>query len=220
MGKLIRNIIGPRVSAEELAIHGARYRTPTVILWLARFALLVSIFLPYWQMKLEAPQYPDGLFVVAYLNRLTGDVKEIDGLNHSIGMRPLNEAAQLERTLSIAAIIALMLLVEGAAIIRTKWAALLTLPAILFPAFFLGDLYFWLHNFGQNLDPNAALSNAIEPFTPPVLGVGMIGQFRTIAWPGAGLILSGCASVLVIVGLFFHRRAYKPLVDAHEAAAP
>jgi hypothetical protein len=218
MGNLLRDIIGPRVPSEELAAHGARYRAPTVILWLARFALLVSIFVPYWRMKLEAPQYPDGLFVEAYLNRLTGDVREIDGLNHYIGMRPLNEAAQLERSLSIAAIIALMLLVEGAAIVRTKWAALLTLPAIVFPAFFLGDLYFWLHNFGQNLDPNAALSNAIEPFTPPVLGVGVIGQFRTIAYPGTGLILSAIASVLIIVGLFFHRRAYKPLVDARDPA--
>jgi copper chaperone NosL len=219
MGKLIRHIIGPRVPGDELAARGARYRTPTVILWLARFALLVSIFLPYWGMKLEAPQYPDGLFVEAFLNRLTGDVREIDGLNHYIGMRPLNEAAQLERSLSIAAIIALMLLVEGAAIVRTRWAALLTLPAILFPAFFLGDLAFWLNNFGQNLDPHAALSNAIEPFTPPVLGVGVIGQFRTIAYPGTGLILSACASALIVVGLFFHRRAYKPLVDAQETAA-
>jgi hypothetical protein len=220
MGKLIRSIVGPRVPCEDLALRGAWYRVPTVMLWLARFALLVSIFLPYWRMKLEAPQYPDGLFVEAYLNRLTGDVKEIDGLNHYIGMRPLNEAAQLERTLSIAAIIALMLLVEGAAFVHTRWAALLSLPAILFPAFFLGDLYFWLDHFGQNLDPNAALSNAIEPFTPPVLGVGVIGQFRTIAYPGTGLILSGCASVLVVVALFFHRRAYKPLVEAQEAAAP
>ena len=106
-----------------------------------------------------------------------------------------------------------------AAIVRTKWAALLTLPAILFPAFFLGDLAFWLNNFGQNLDPAAPLSNAIEPFTPPVLGVGVIGQFRTIAYPGTGLILSACASALIVVGLFFHRRAYKPLVDAQGTAA-
>ena len=219
MANVIQRIVGPRVPAEDLAARGARYRIPTFILWLARLLLLISIFLPYWHMKLEAPQYPDGLFVEAYLNRLTGDVREIDGLNHYIGMRPLNEAARLERSLSIAAIIALMLLVEGAALVRTKWAALLCLPTILFPVFFLGDLWFWLHNFGQNLDPHAALSNAIEPFTPPVLGAGEIGQFRTVASPGAGLVLSGAAAVLVIVALFFHRRAYKPLVDAQQAAA-
>ncbi len=53
-----------------------------------------------------------------------------------------------------------------------------------------------------------------------MLGVGVIGQFRTIAYPGAGLVLSASTSVLIIVALFFHRRAYKPLVEAQEAAAP
>jgi hypothetical protein len=188
---------------------------PTIIMTVARLALLISIFVPYWKMKLEAPQYPDGLFVEAYVNRLTGDVREIDGLNHYIGMRPLEEAAQLERTMSVAAIIALVLMVEGAVLIRSRWAALMCLPAIVFPVFFLVDLYFWLNHFGQNLDPKAPLSSAIDPFTPPVLGEGVIGQFRTIAEPGPGLILAAVASLLLVVGLFFHRRAYKPL---HEAA--
>ncbi len=220
MVPMLKRIVGPPVPAEELARRSGRYRIPTVLFGLARLALLISIFLPYWRMKLEAPQYPQGLHVQAYLNRLTGDVREIDGLNHYIGMRPLEEAAQLERSLSVAAIIALILLMETATYIRTRWAALLSLPAIVFPAFFLADLYYWLARFGQNLDPRAALSNAIQPFTPPLLGVGMIGQFKTIASPGAGLILASIASALIVVGLFFHRRAYKPLVDALESGPP
>ncbi|MCP3906286.1 MAG: cytochrome C [Planctomycetes bacterium] len=219
MAKFLDKVMGPKIPPDELARNGARYRTPTVIFTFARIALLISIFVPYWSMRLEAPQYPDGLHVSAYVNRLTGDVKEIDGLNHYIGMRPLEEAAQLERSLSIWAIIALMFLVEGAVVIRTHWAAVLLLPAILFPPFFLLDLFFWLSNFGQNLDPAAPLSGAIDPFTPPVLGTGVIGQFKTIARPGPGLILASIASVLLIAGLFFHRRAFKPLVDRETAGA-
>jgi len=218
MGKVIEKLVGPRVPLEELRKHGWRYRLPAIILSAARIAILISLFVPYWKMTLEAPQYPDGLQVSAYVNRLTGDVTEIDGLNHYIGMRPLNEAAQLERSLSVAAIIALILMVEGAAYVHSKWALLLVLPTILFPAFFLLDLYLWLDYFGQNLDSTAPLSNAIKPFTPPVLGVGVIGQFRTVATPGLGLILAATGSVLTIVGLFFHRRAYKPLVDAAASA--
>jgi hypothetical protein len=216
---MLEKVMGPKVPDEELVQRRARYRTPTVIFTFARIALLISIFLPYWKMRLEAPQYPDSLHVSAYVNRLTGDVKEIDGLNHYIGMRPLEEAAQLERSLSIGAIIALMFLVEGAVLIRTHWAAIILLPAIVFPAFFLIDLYFWLNNFGQNLDPAAPLSSAIDPFTPPVLGTGIIGQFKTVAMPGPGLILASIGSVMLIVGLFFHRRAYKPLVDRMEMEA-
>jgi nitrous oxidase accessory protein len=215
---LLQNILGPRVPAGELAARAGRYRAPAVLFLLARLALLVSIFLPYWQMTLEAPQYPQGLHVRAYVNHLAGDVREVDGLNHYIGMRPLNEAAQLERSLSVAVIIALTFLLEGAAHVHTRWAALLAAPAILFPAFFLADLYYWLNDFGRNLDPTAALSNAIKPFTPPVLGTGAIGQFRTIASAGPGLWLGVAAALMLVAGLWFHRRAYKPLVDARPGA--
>lgn len=213
MPRLIRTIIGPRVPAQELARRANRYRAPSVFFWIARLALLISIFLPYWKMTLYAPQYPDQLHVQAYVNHLRGDVREIDGLNHYIGMRPLEEAAQLERSAAIAMIITMMFLVEGAVHVRTRWAALLALPAVVFPGFFLLDLAYWLNHFGQNLDPKAALSNAIDPFTPPVLGVGLVGQFKTVASVSSGWILATLASVSTIAGLYFHRRAYKPLVE-------
>jgi hypothetical protein len=190
------------------------YLLPAVFLGLAAFCLLISVFQPYWRMTLLAPQYPSGLEVQAYVNRLDGDVAEIDGLNHYIGMRPLGEAAQLERSLSFILISVTSLLVVAAIFIHTKWAALLALPALLFPAIFLGDMYFWLRSFGMNLDPTAALSSAIEPFVPPILGEGFVGQFKTIAAADNGLYLAAFASLLILAGLFFHRRAYKPLVDS------
>ena len=51
---------------------------------------------------------------------------------------------------------------------------------------------------------------------PQVLGSGKIAQFETIAAPGAGLWLAILASILCIVGLYYHRKAYKPLVEAAE----
>ncbi|VAX41434.1 hypothetical protein MNBD_PLANCTO03-1148, partial [hydrothermal vent metagenome] len=47
---------------------------------------------------------------------------------------------------------------------------------------------------------------------------GIIGQFETHASAGLGLWFAAIASVLTIVGLFFHRRAFKPLYDAARAA--
>lgn len=211
-----QNIIGPRTPAEAREKMSLDYLLPTVFLGLAAFCLLVSIFQPYWKMTLLAPQYPGGLEVKAYVNRLEGDVSEIDGLNHYIGMRPLGEAAQLERSLSVLIISVTALLVVSAIFIHTKWAALLALPALLFPAIFLADMYFWLRNFGLNLDPTAALSGAIEPFVPPILGEGVVGQFKTVASADSGLYLAAFASLLILVGLFFHRRAYKPLVEEME----
>lgn len=211
---LVTSILGPRVSGEELQRHAGRYLAPAIPFFLARVALLASLFLPYWYMTLQAPQYPDGLHMQAYLNRLEGDVEEIDRLNHYIGMRPLGQAAEFERTTSVAAIIALVLLIEGTIHIHNRWAVLLALPVVLFPVGFLGDLHFWMSKFGRELDPHAPLSHAIKPFVPPILGTGTVGQFHTVAAAGPGLYLAGAAAVLVVVGLILHRRAYKPLVDA------
>jgi hypothetical protein len=213
MSKKWQNIIGPRMPEEAGKQMSLDYLLPAVFLGLAAFCLLVSVFQPYWRMTLLAPQYPGGLEVQAYVNRLEGDVAEIDGLNHYIGMRPLGEAAQLERSLSFILISVTSLLVVAAIFIHTKWAALLALPALIFPAIFLGDMYFWMRSFGLNLDPTAALSSAIEPFVPPILGEGLVGQFRTIAAADNGLYLAAFASLLILAGLFFHRRAYKPLVE-------
>jgi hypothetical protein len=214
--RFLTSILGPRVPEAEQLGHATRYAAPNFVMMLARVALLSSLFLPYWQMTLKAPQYPHGLHVQAYLDRLQGDVAEIDSLNHYIGMRPLGEAAQLERTLAIAATVALVLLIEGAVLIHNRWAALLALPAILFPVFFLLDLYYWMNRFGHELNPRAPLSTSIKPFTPPILGTGKVGQFYTVASAGPGLILATVAAVLVLIGLYLHRRAYKPLVDARK----
>jgi hypothetical protein len=201
------------VPSGELRRRRVRYLAPTLMFIVAAALLVASTFLPFWRLTLHAPQYPKGLTVQAYLDRLEGDVREIDGLNHYIGMRPLNEAAQFERSISIIGVTALALLILAAIFVHTKWAALLALPALLFPALFLADLQYWMANFGQNLDPHAALSSSIEPFVPPVLFEGKIGQFSTWAEPEKGLWLAAAASVVILAGLFFHRRAYKPLVE-------
>jgi len=216
----LSSILGPRTPRAELRARPARYLAPTLVLALAAACLLAASFLPVWSMTLKAPQYPRGLRVVAYVDHLTGDVRELDGLNHYIGMRPLNEAAQLERRVAIHAIVGLALLCLAAAVIHTKWAALLAAPAFSFPFVFLADLYYWMRDSGMNLDPHAPLSSSIKPFVPPILGEGLIGQFRTVASVEAGWLLALLASALIVVGLWLHRRAYRPLVVAAAPASP
>lgn len=210
---LIQSMIGPRVPVEELSANRLRYLTPTLIFMIARVLLLVSIFLPYWHMELDAPQYPNGLFLTAHVNHLGGDVKEIDGLNHYIGMRPLGEAAAFERAASVWMIIAMFLLMEGAAVIHSRWAVLLAIPAVTFPIGFIVDLFYWMRTFGLNLNPDAPLSSSVKPFVPTVVGEGGIGQFQTYAELGSGYWLAVACAALTVIGFIFHRHAYKPLFD-------
>jgi len=208
-------IIGPRIPDSVLHRERRRFRRPTLLLGTAALLLLISIFFPYWRIRLYAPQYPGGLVAKVYVNRVEGDVHEIDSLNHYIGMRPLEEAAQLERSLSIILIVAMALLVAGAIYVHSPWAAVLSLPALLYPLIFLADLYYWLWNFGTNLDPRAPLSSSVKPFVPPLLGEGRVGQFRVVAIWDIGLWLAILASILIIVGLYYHRKAYKPFYEAY-----
>ncbi len=215
----IQKIIGPRAPADTSDEERKQFLIPTLLFAAAGILLLISIFLPYWQMELRAPQYPKGLHIKAYLDELEGDLFEINTLNHYIGMRPLEEAAQFERSISIIAITAVALLVLAAIFIHTKWVVLLVLPAILMPFMFLADLQYWMWNFGTHLNDEAPLSNAIDPFVPLVLGKGNIAQFETVGLPGTGLYLAFLAVILVVVGLYFHRKAYKPLVEKEQLAA-
>lgn len=213
MSGFFERVVGPRAPADVSDQERSRFRLPNLLLGIAALLLLISMLLPYWQMTLKAPQYPGGLTIEVYVNRLTGDVGEIDGLNHYIGMRPLEEAAQLERSISFVAIGFITLLVIAAVFVHSPLALLLALPAILWPFIYVGDMYYWMRNFGTNLDPTAPLSSSIEPFVPPILGSGMVGQFETVASFQIGLWLAFLASGLIIAGLFYQRRAYKPLVE-------
>ncbi|MCC6167404.1 MAG: cytochrome C [Caldilineaceae bacterium] len=218
MAENLEQILGPRIPADEIRANRARYMIPTLLFVAAAILLISSIFLPYWRLTLNAPQYPKGLTVQAYVNRVEGDVSEIDGLNHYIGMRPLAEAAEFEKSISIYGIVGVSLLILAAIFVHSRWAALLALPALLLPAIFLIDLQYWLAHFGTNLDPTAALSSSVDPFVPPVLGEGIIAQFSTWAVPDIGLWIAMAASVLIAIGLWFHRAAYKPLVEAAQAS--
>ncbi|HLV35236.1 MAG TPA: hypothetical protein VKY59_08995 [Spirillospora sp.] len=181
---------------------------PTVFLLGAAGLLVASTNLPYWGMVLEAPQYPGGLEMRVFVNTITGDedptldeVREIDGLNHYIGMKSLYDAAAFERSIAIPAIVVMVGLLIVAAFWRRRWTWLLTIPALTFPFVFLGDLAFWMNHYGQNLDPYAPLSSAIQPFTPPIFGEGVIGQFKTVASVHTGWYLAVAGSLLIVAAV-------------------
>lgn len=200
----------PSAPSQPARPRAARWSlSPALAFGAGAVLLLVSLVLPYWRMTLHAPQYPKGLHLQLFVNRITGDVDEIDGLNHYIGMAPLGEAATFERSIAVFGVVTLALLLVGAILLRNRWVALLALPVVLYPAIFLADLFYWLHRFGHSLDPKAPLSTSIKPFTPTILGDGRIGQFRTSAAVEPGFLLALGAAVLVLIGLYLHRQAYR-----------
>lgn len=178
-----------------------------VILGFAGLLLILSLLVPFWTITLHAPQYPGGLVVDAYAWKLTGDVSEVDGLNHYIGMMELGDAGALERTLAPFAIPVIAVLAVASHWLRGRKRWLAIAPAIAFPFVFVADLFVWLYYAGHSLDPTAALSSSIKPFTPRILGEGHIGQFSTVASFSYGFYMVVVAVLIIVAATLLGRSA-------------
>lgn len=182
-------------------IRSHDFTWPRIFLMLSALLLGVATIFQFWSLTLHAPQYPGGLDITLYTHKVTGDVSEVDGLNHYIGMMPLAEAAEFERSIATPAIILIVLLGIAAALLPRRWAPLLAAPVVLFPIVFAADLYYWLYRAGHDLDPTAALSSSIKPFTPAMLGEGVVGQFSTTAHFSVGFYIAVIAALTALSGI-------------------
>lgn len=182
--------IGPRISREEMARGRAQFLLPTLFLGAAGLLLMVSIFLPSWEVRIQTPQYSSPLELAVYVNHLEGDVHEIEGLRHLLPADPLPARGRLELSFAVALVVVMALLVVGAVYIHNRWAALLSLPGALFPVALYADLRVWLVELEAAAGPSLTVSHG----------------------PGTGAVVAATASLLILVGLVFHRRAYRPLV--------
>lgn len=167
--------------------------------------LLASYQFPYWNFHLVAPQYPRGLNLQIALFGVTGDVAEIDILNHYIGMMKMSTAASLERSMSTY-LVAIATLGTVAGVIATGkrlgWLGLLV--ALGLPLGFLADTTYWMYRFGHELEPQAPLKFA--PFMPVLMGQGTIGQFHTTAWPALGFWMAVGAAVMVATAVWLRKQ--------------
>ncbi|MEQ1505994.1 MAG: cytochrome C [Myxococcota bacterium] len=195
---------GSASTARPVALQRRR-RWTVLLLAVGGAALFVlSYQLPYWNFHLVAPQYPRGLSLSIALYGVTGDVGEIDILNHYIGMMPMSTAASLERSVSTYVVAAVALgTLAGLLATGKRFGWLAAIPAVGLPLGFLADTTYWMYRFGHELAPDAPLRFA--PFMPVLVGSGTIGQFHTTAWPAIGFWVAALAAALVLVAIGLRR---------------
>jgi len=159
----------------------------------------LSAILPLWSLTMRAPQYPKGLKLEAYGTGMVGDLRELNILNHYIGMPPI-EAPALETAIFPYGIAALVLLCLLAPAHRWFWR-LATVATSATPLIILIDLQWRLYTFGHTLDPLAPIR--LKPFTPLVLGTSKMGNFVSTGMISTGVLcLLAAAVLLVLVGRF------------------
>lgn len=164
--------------------------------------LLGGVYLlPLWNMTMFAPQYPDGLRMNIYSYKLEGgrsgqDVKEINLLNHYIGMKDLaaEDFTEFKWMPFVVGAIGLLLLrtvVHG----RMMDLVDVTVLYAYFAAFSLWSFGYKLYSYGHNLAPTAAVE--VEPFMPPMFGHKQLANFDVYSYPAVGSYLLGMVIVLL-----------------------
>ena len=169
------------------------------ITFICGIGLIVVLFVPLWQIELEAPQYPEGLVLKMHPHKLAGNVDIINGLNHYIGMKTLHAENFIEFTVlpNIIGFFAAFCFL-AALINRRKWLIALVSSFIVFGIISMIDFYRWNYNYGHDLDPNAPIQVPGMSYQPPIIGYKQLLNFGAYSIPDiGGWIFIGVGLLLV-----------------------
>lgn len=177
-------------------------RLSSLLLVAASVCLVISLYVPIWQIDLDAPQYPEGLTLKIWAHKIAGDVEIINGLNHYIGMKTLHSEDFPEFTILPYLIGAFALVFMLVAIIRSKKGLILSLAAfVLFGIVAMADFWYWEYDYGHTLDPNAAIKVPGMSYQPPLIGFKQLLNFGAFSVPAIGGWLFIAAGLLAVVAL-------------------
>jgi hypothetical protein len=192
------------------------------MLCVASVLLVLIVVFPLWNLTMFAPQYPDGLQLDIYSYKLEGgnhgqDIKEINILNHYIGMRDLVAEDFTEFKWLPFVVGALALLYLRAAVVGTVGHVLDVLVLNLyFSGFALWSFAHRLYQYGHTLSPSAAVK--VAPFMPPVFGSKQLANFRVYSFPDVASWAMAASTVLVMLAMFVAWRSSRDEAPAQSAS--
>ncbi len=195
---------------------------PRVLVLLAALLLVAVYVFPLWNMTMFAPQYPDGLRLDIYSYKLAGgnnnqDIKEINVLNHYIGMRDLAEEDFTEFKWLPFVVGALGLLYLRVAAIGTLMNLVdILVLNIYFSAFALWSFAYKLYMYGHTLSPTAAVK--VDPFMPPLFGYKQLANFEVYSYPAPASYAMVASALLLVAGLVIAWRQSSRLLQQAQAA--
>ncbi|HEY8658165.1 MAG TPA: nitrous oxide reductase accessory protein NosL [Hanamia sp.] len=172
--------------------------------------LFAVLFFPIWRIELSAPQYPEGLVLLIFSNKLAGNVDIINGLNHYIGMKALHSADFLEFTILpfIIGFFSFALLLT--AILGKR--RLLNIVFVLFVCFgiiAMIDFWRWDYNYGHNLNPDAAIIVPGMAYQPPLIGYKQLLNFGAYSIPDTGGWLFIGVGIILLVLVAIEWKSYR-----------
>jgi hypothetical protein len=180
---------------------------PKILFFIAAGALLTLFIFPMWSITLIAPQYPHGVTMYIWINKITGSepgtLQNINILNHYVGMKNIEPDAIPEfkyfpYVVSIMALIGMALAWTGK---RSLWIGWLITGAVLC-GLGLYDFYLWEYDYGHNLSPTAPIKIPGMAYQPPLIGNKTLLNFLAKSWPYIGGWFIGLTYILGILAVW------------------
>jgi hypothetical protein len=184
------------------------------LILIAALVLVPTYFFPLWNMTLYSNQFPDGLVLNIYSFKLEGgktpnrdDLKEINSLNHYIGMKSLIEDDFTEFKW-IPFVVGGVMLLALRVVVLGKMSKLVDLLVLFsyFGLFSLWSFYHKLYLYGHDLEPTAAVR--VPPFTPPVFGHTTMANFEVYSYPDVGSYFMAMLPVLLLTAIWLSRKSW------------
>ena len=175
-----------------------------VLLFICAIGLLTVLFTPMWRIDLDAPQYPEGLRMLIYANKLGGNVDIINGLNHYIGMKTLHDKDFVEFKILPGIIVFFTLFFIIAAFVgKRRLMNILFALFVTFGVVAMFDFWRWEYDYGHNLNPDAAIIVPGMAYQPPLIGFKQLLNFGAYSIPDiGGWIFVGVGMILLGLVLF------------------
>ncbi len=166
-------------------------KSPKILSAVAALLLLVLFVVPLWRITLEAPQYPDGITMYIWINKITGDteytLQNINILNHYIGMKYIEpdsipELQYFPYVVIFMAVFGFLVAFTNSRNLRLTWLLILLILGILG----IYDFYLWEYDYGHNLSPTAPIKIPGMAYQPPLFGTEMLLNFKASSYPHWG----------------------------------
>ncbi len=178
-------------------------KTSKLYIIMASLLLGLLYVTPIWIIDLQAPQYPEGLGLHIWINKISGqnpnDLQTINGLNHYIGMKVITpeDIPELKWMPAIVGFLIVSGVIIGF-IGNKQWLYLWLLLFLMILIAGLVDFYLWEYDYGHNLNPNAPIKVPGMTYQPPLIGTKQLLNMSTTSLPGLGGIVAGVSFLIAL----------------------
>jgi copper chaperone NosL len=179
------------------------------VIFILAVIFLGALFIwPMWQITLIAPQYPNGVTMYIWINKLGGDtpstLQNINILNHYIGMKYIEpdtipELKYFKYVIMAMIGLGLLMALWGKRTGFIIWTAIL----IILCGFGVYDFYLWLYDYGHNLSETAPIKIPGMVYQPPLFGQKYLLNFLAKSYPYTGGWFVAGSIILGILASWF-----------------